>query len=173
MTDPSTRPAPPAGGVERPTIVGLFHDPWQREPSGRFARRWFRAQRFKANPRSEADMRSSFAAQWPQGRFLVADRQSLPGLLREADTVVKLYPDATGMRLGWFDRAVSRHAMPDASTMVLNGRGRRYAWDGKVRRRLGVRRFLEATMMVECAALVAFLLLTPFLLIWDLVRGRR
>jgi hypothetical protein len=155
------------------SVVGVYADPWKQESGNRLARRWFRAQRFQANPRTEKYMQASFARRWPHGRFVIAAQQTLPAEVRRATTVVKLYPDAIGRRLAWLDRAVSRQASSEATIIVLNGRGRSYLWSAAVRRRLAVRRLLESAMLMECAAVAVLFLATPFLLLWDTVRGRR
>jgi hypothetical protein len=68
---------------------------------------------------------------------------------------------------------IARLKKPWAGVRVLNGRRRDFLLTDATRRRLRRRRFLERTMIVEFAVMVAMLLVTPFLIGADFVRGRR
>jgi hypothetical protein len=122
---------------------------------------------FKANPRDEAYMRALFAERYPAGR--VGAPEDAPG----AERIVLLYPDAIG--LGWrpVERALIRCVAPGVELRVLNGRRRDFLLDRRARCRLELRRALETSLAGEAAATVTFVLLTPILLAWDVLRGRR
>jgi hypothetical protein len=70
------------------------------------------------------------------------------------------------------ESTVTRLKKPSAAVRVLNGRRRDFLFTRATRRRLGLRRLLERSMMVEFVVMIAMLLVTPFLIMADLVRGR-
>jgi hypothetical protein len=90
-----------------------------------------------------------------------------------AQQIVLLYPDAIGLGWGPVERAVLRRAAPGAEVRVLNGRRRDFVLDRRARFRLELRRWFETALIGEAAATVSFVLLTPVLLAWDVLRGRR
>jgi len=144
----------------------VLYDPWPARRE-RPVRRYRTMVEFKANPRDEAYMRALFAERYPDGRL--GGLEDVP----EAERVVLLYPDATG--LGWrpLEQALMRRAAPSAELRVLNGRRRDFVLDRGARTRLGLRRALETALVGEAAATVVFLVLAPVLLAWDLLRGRQ
>jgi hypothetical protein len=146
--------------------VGVLYDPWPARRGGRL-RRYRTMVEFKANPRDEAYMRALFAERYPDGRL------GGPDDLSGADRIVLLYSDAIG--LGWcsVERAVIRRASPGTEVRVLNGRRRDFVLARRFRRRLEARRALEVALVGEAGATVGFLLITPMLLLSDLLRGRR
>lgn len=145
--------------------VGVVYDPWPARRGHRL-RRYRTMVEFKANPRDAEYMRALFAQRYPEGTLAGAD--SVP----TADRIVLLYPDAIG--LGWrqVERAM-RHGAPGAELRALNGRRRDFVIDRRTRRQLAVRRLLETALVGEALATAVFVLLTPPLLAWDLLSGRR
>jgi len=142
--------------------IGILHDPW---PHRRGPRRYRTMVEFKANPRDEAYMRELFAERYPDGRTgAVGD---VPG----ADRVVLLFPDAIGV--GWRSIEQQVAGASGVEVRVLNGRCRDFVLDAPTRRRLAARRILETLLVGEAVAAALFLLTTPFLLGWDLLRGHR
>jgi hypothetical protein len=86
--------------------------------------------------------------------------------------VILLWPDANGMGWRGIENQVLRNAPSGARITAVNGRRRRLAL---TRGRLtGVRwkRFLEKTLAFELAFTVAFVLITPALILSDFVRRR-
>jgi hypothetical protein len=122
---------------------------------------------FKANPRDESYMRELFAERYPDGRV------GGPGDVAGADRIVLLYPDAIGLGWGQVERGVIRQAAPGTELRVLNGRRRDFVLGRGIRRRLRLRRMFETALVGEAAATVGFLVMTPPLLLWDSLRGRR
>lgn len=143
--------------------VGILHDPWPAW-RGRRPRRYRVMVEFKANPRDASYMRALFAERYPDGT--IGDAATAAA----ADRVVLLYPDATG--LGWapVERALLGGG---AEVRVLNGRRRDFALDPATRRRLRLRRVAETALLGEALMTAAVVVATPFLLTWDLLRGRR
>ena len=156
-------------------VMGLFRrweapDARARGPFARFAR----AVWYKANPRDEAYMRRLFAARYPDGVFVCADREAdWPERVKGVATIILIYPDAIGQGFGRIEAALSRGAGRGPAIRVLNGRGRDFALDRSTRRALKLRRFLERTMLIELAFVPFFVVLTPLLLTVDGLRGRR
>lgn len=146
--------------------LGVLHDPW---PARRAKGPWrYRTMvEFKANPRDEAYLRKLFAERYPDGRIGAPDEATT------ADRVVLLYPDAIGIGWAGVERSVRSAAGPGTEVRVLNGRRRDFALDRAARRRLAVRRLLESALVGEAVVTLAFLALTPPLVAWDALRGRR
>lgn len=158
-------------------IVGIFHDRWAhvrqlptsfRNPFGL----WMKAVWYKANPRSSDYMKALFAECYPGATFLdvAASAISAPTIAR-ASKIVLLYPDSIGLGYFVIERDVARHA-PYSAIEVLNGRRRQFPFDEKSRWALRCRRFLEWTMLIEGLAGVLLLVTTPFLVLFDVVRGK-
>jgi hypothetical protein len=146
--------------------LGILHDPWPQRRD-RQPRRYRKMVEFKANPRDEAYMRALFAERYPDGCIGEA------GEATTADRVVLLYPDAIGIGWAAVERRVRAAARPSAEIRVLNGRRRDFALNRRTYRTLAVRRVLESALLGEAVLTAIFLVLTPPLLAWDLVRGRR
>jgi hypothetical protein len=156
--------------------IGIFYNPWpvefgEKKSVGVLYRR---AVWFKANPRSEEYMRALFLERMPDGIFLNTERdEHWRSHLGSADSIFLLYPDSTGLFFSDLESEVEKHKPEWATMRVLNGRRRAFVLSRAVRRRLRLRRFIERTMLGEALFSAAFLAVTPFFLISDLVRGRR
>jgi hypothetical protein len=168
--------------VERKT-VGVFFYPWAPElcmgnmrvtlAEDGFRGAYRKVQWHKANPRSEAYMRALFHEQYPEGEFLVADTDGrwLDAICR-VDTIVLLYPDAIGQGFFALERRLFRAKSARVEVRVLNGRRRDFRLDLTVLWQLRARRVLENTLAGELLATGVFLLVSPLLVAWDLLRGR-
>lgn len=158
-------------------VVGIFHDRWARirqlptsfrNPFGL----WMKAVWYKANPRSSDYMKALFAERYPDAIFL--DTTTGPfsaATIAASSKVVLLFPDSIGLGFCAIERKVARDAS-HAVVEVLNGRRRQFAFDRRARWALRYRRFLEWTMLLECLAGVTLLFATPFLLLFDFMRGK-
>lgn len=157
-------------------VVGVFHNPWREDydPQRSLAELYRRAVWLKANPRREDYMRALFDERYPAATYVNADRErDWAQAVADADTIVMLYPDATGLYFSGFEHRVRREMKGWATLRVLNGRRRDFVLSGRVRRALRVRRFLERTMLGEVLAIVIFAAASPVFVLSDLVRGRR
>lgn len=161
-------------------IVGLFSTPWaddldiprraSRDP--KYLYRW--AVWFKANPRGEDYMRELFAERYPQGEFINVDKSNeWRTRVRDADTIVLLYPDSVGLGFGRLEKDIGRLRKTWSSVRVLNGRRRDFLLNSGTVLGLRTRRILEWGMAGEMLALIPFIFMTPVLLAVDWVRGRR
>lgn len=158
--------------------LGLFVNPWpggieskKRSKNPTWLYRY--AVWFKANPRSEQYMLELFGERYPDGHFLTLREPGWTDMVAQADEVVLIYPDSTGLYCDRVEREVLRRKKPEAALRILNGRRRLFLLRPQVLRELKLRRFLERTMLLEFACNVLFLAATPFLALYDWFRGRR
>jgi hypothetical protein len=153
--------------------LGLFHMPWSGnyDAPQTIVAVYRRSVWYKANPRTEEYMRDVFRRLWPDGEFvnIASDPQWLDRAQR-ASSVVLVYPDAIGLGFLKIESAIKRTVRRPVT--VLSGRQRQFLLDGRTRRQLYLRRFLERTMLLEAVAIILFLVATPFLLGIDLIRRR-
>lgn len=135
-------------------------------------RLWRKAIWFRANPRDTAYMQARLAEHFPEASFVDVDSDpDWPRKVDGATTVVLLYPDSIGLGFAGLESRARRLA-PEAEFVVVNGRRRKFPFDSAARRRLYPRRFLEWTMLLEFFMGLGILIATPFLLVFDTVRGR-
>lgn len=158
-------------------VIGITYDRWKRirETPTSFrnpAQLWLKAVWYKANPRSSDYMRALLAERYPDAKILDVGFGSLAlAALESASKIVLLYPDAIGLGYSWIERDIARRA-PHVVLEVLNGRRRQFTFDHKTKWALQFRRVLEWTMFVECTVSVIIIIVTPFLLVADFVRGK-
>lgn len=155
--------------------VALFYDHWAATRNAPVSFRrpfqlWKKVVWYKANPRTADYMTALLRERYPHAE-LVELSERLTDDVRQAGLVVLLYPDPIGLGFSPIERDLAR-AAPDARIAVLNGRRRQFEFDKSTRRALRFRRFLEWTMLVECVSGVVLIIATPFLLLFDMVRGR-
>jgi hypothetical protein len=165
--------APDAGRA----VVGLYRSVLPTGMAGRHLETrspgalYRKALSAKANPRPLEYMRARFDERFAGGAVIDVDAEpAWRERAAAADTVVLLYPDAIGLGFGTVERSLPAASGPP---IVLNGRRREFPLDRGTRRSLRVRRVLEWTMAPELVATVAFLVVTPVLLVLDWIRGRR
>jgi hypothetical protein len=119
-------------------------------------------------------MLALFAERYPEGTFLNIDQTvDWRKQAEEADKIILLYPDSIGLGFAAIESEITRLKKPWAGVRVLNGRRRDFLLNEATRRRLRWRRFLERTMIVEFSVMVVMLVVTPFLVVADFVRGVR
>jgi hypothetical protein len=99
----------------------------------------------------------------------VTRASELPSVTAGAE-VVLLWTDANGIGCSPLERALYRSG---ARIWVLNGRRRLFELTPGRRRLLQCRRALEKYMLGEALFTIVFFLITPGLVAWDAVRGRR
>jgi hypothetical protein len=155
--------------------IGIFSYPWKdsynaRNPCELFAKTvWY-----KANPRNEDYMKALFLQGYPNGEFVNADSATdLAGIIRQAQAIVFLYPDSTGLGFERIETLVAQNAGKGIPVLVLNGRRRKFLLDRRARKDLRWRRLIEKFMLGEVIITVFFLAATPFLFLYDLIRGRK
>ena len=149
-------PKPLVGWLPLPLADELDADGLRRySPRGIYRRALYN----RANPRSRDYMERLLADRFPEAQLWGEDPP-------RGSEVVLLYPDAIGLGHGHLERRLP------SGTIVLNGRRRELVLNGSTRRALRMRRALERSLVVEVAALIALVVATPFLLAYDLLRGR-
>jgi len=158
------------------TVLGLYHSPWKSsyDPHESIVELYRSAVWQKANPRDEGYMKALFLERYSHGIFVNADddpnwRHAVP----VADTVVMLYPDATGLYFSPFESIVLREKKTWAGIRVLNGRRRDFLYSRGVRRALRWRRLCERLMAGELLAIALFLAATPVFMVSDIARKRK
>lgn len=154
-------------------IMGVFSYPWSDVYSDKIVDLYRRALWLKANPRSEEYMKSLFLGHFPNGIYINADKDSeWESHISSADTVFLLYPDSIGVGFSKLESIVFKKRKIWAAVRILNGRKREFLLDKSTRRQLHLRRFLERWMLGESLAMAFFVVITPFILMFDWVRGR-
>jgi hypothetical protein len=130
------------------------------------------------NARSETYMRELVTAAYgdvPESAIVrVTPGHRLPSIPWESvSEVVLLWPDGNGLGWGRLEREVFRRKRPSTRITVLNGRRRSFVLNRGQWRTIRVRRFIEKSLVTEAAFTVVFAVTSPFLLAWDMARGRR
>src|SRR5262245_25962066 len=134
---------------------------------------WRRHLVANASVRDRAYIEALFKSHFPNGVLVEATDGRVPGdALDRMDTIVLLFPDPIGMDFGAIERAVISR-WPVKRLLALNGRRRLFRLDTRMRRRLGLRRFLASWRIPEFVFLLVFALTTPLLLLYDAIRGAR
>jgi hypothetical protein len=128
----------------------------------------------RRNPRTAQYMAALIEGRGNAGTVVrVTDAQTLdPRQLGAARTIVLLWRDGNGCGWSRVERIVFRHKRPECPVLVLNGRRREFVLTPSIRRTYLLRRFVEKTLLPEMAAFMAFVLLSPLLVAWDVLRGR-
>jgi hypothetical protein len=152
-----------------------YPDGSRRAPSGPpngFLDKLSRISRYKRNPRPPEYMRAAAAAHAPGAEVIEIEGAVPRDRLARASEVVLLWPDAIGY--GWtpIERQVFA-AAPGARVRAVTGRQRVIPLSGGSLMSMRLRRVAERLCLGEIAMGVALLATAPFLVAWDLVRGRR
>src|SRR5215813_960024 len=154
-------------------IVGLLHlrADYVQPRTGLLAV-WRRHVVANAEVRPRDYMEALFTASFPGGSLVLVDEELPIDRLVEADTIVLLFPDSIGIDCRRLEREVCSR-WPLKRILALNGRRRLFRLDNEMRRRLALRRFLEAYRLPEFGFLLIFVFVAPLLVLLDVFRGRR
>lgn len=134
---------------------------------------WRRHVVANANVRNREYMESLFRRRFPYGALVEVKNGAIPSELIDASgSIVLLFPDAIGLDFARIEQAISTR-WPSKRLLALNGRRRLLRLDRQTRRQFLLCRFLEKWRLPEIAFFVLFVVVTPFLLIFDLMRGHR
>ena len=151
------------------TVYGIYSEEYFTKARLPVVRTFFRAIQMKSNPRSESYMTALFLEKYPKGVFCNIDKPS--SVFKDVtplDKVVLLYPDATGLGYGRIEKKFK-----SKDVWVLNGRKRQFQRTRKSWVKFKFLRFLEKTMIPEFIFMASFVVVTPLLLLVDLLRGKR
>lgn len=118
-------------------------------------------------------MRAIAAASFPEADVIQLDDATLARRIAAARHVVLLWPDAIGYGWAPIERAVFRGKPPGAPVTVVTGRRRRLDLTTRTLLAFRLRRLAERFWLGEAAFAAVLLLSSPFLVVWDLARGRR
>ena len=157
-----------------PGAVGLLYVPSDYVvPRKGILALWRRHLVASAAVRSADYMKALFASRFPGCVLLeITDRKISEDIVVQEQAIVLLYPDAIGMDFGWIERTLAGRYR-STPVFVLNGRRRLFRLDREMQRKLAVRRLLESSRFPEFALCLAFAMTTPFLALFDMIRGRR
>lgn len=161
-------------GLIRGHTVGLLHIPkdYSSPPPG-LGGAWRRHLIANAAARDRTYMTGLFTSHFPHGALIELEEGRIqPDAAAIADNIILLFPDAIGMDFGDIERNVAAR-WPSGRVFVLNGRRRFFKLDAPMRRKLALRRFLEATRLPELVFFAVFLVATPMLLLIDALRRHR
>ncbi len=124
--------------------------------------------RYKSNPRSSEIMKAMFKERFPTGVLVNSDLK----MINTADEIVLLFPDAIGLHWEKLERTIKKQRASNAHVSCLNGRGRYFALTPRTHFSLRLRRLLERTLITEFLSSIAFVILTPVFLSYDLICRR-
>lgn len=130
---------------------------------------------YRRNPRGRDYMFSAASEKFPEfgpSALVTPDEIGQVDWSSVSQTVF-VWTDANG--LGWspVEKRILRVASVGTRLVVLNGRCRTFDLTRQEWRSLRRRRFLEKTFLMDLVATASFLVVTPFLLVLDLTRGKR
>ena len=108
----------------------------------------------------------------PQRVVTVADGEASRVTWSSFDEIVLLWPDGNGTGWSRLERTILDEKRPSARVIVLNGRRRRFELDRTRWRRFRARRFVQKALVGELVFGLLFVVVTPWLWLADLVRGR-
>lgn len=161
-------------------IIGIYWSPWDqwnRENSDQFfgllAR--IRQHRFAMlRPRTREYMKNLFEKKYPTGSFLeVGNNTSWTDQVSDADSIVLLYPDPIGYGFNKIEKQILQLKDSRCALRALTGRRREILLNPRTRNALSFRRLIRQLMIVEILLSTLFVLVTPFLVVFDQLRGRK
>ena len=168
-----TAPAAPGRFIGGKTVGLLYMPPDYVSPRKGWRGIWRRHVIANAAVRNREYMEKLFESRFPSCDLYVLDDGRIPeSVLQNADNIVLLYPDAIGIDWRAIESRIIAHR-PAKRVLALNGRRRLFRLDAAMRRRLIGLRFLETSRIPEVFILCVFLVATPILVLFDLVRGHR
>jgi hypothetical protein len=129
--------------------------------------------RYKRNPRTAEYMRALARTAYPQAEIIEVNGPVPAARIAAARTIVLLWADATGYGWAPLERAVFGAKERGATVYALTGRGRHIELTAGALLAFRARRGIERLWLGEAVLGAGLLLIAPFLVVWDLARGRR
>jgi len=132
-----------------------------------------KASNYKRNPRNLAYTRALVTQTLGEGCLIVKARHLSESRLKDADEIVLLWPDSNGY--GWFgvERRILAWKKKHSKIMILNGRRRCFNLSRSLWIMYLLRRFMERFWIGEIIFSLFFLCISPFLMLWDFIRGKQ
>ena len=120
-------------------------------------------------------MQALFKRRFPDQDFVPfsGDLAVLKDTIRERSTIVIVFPDAIGHGLAKVEKYLLRNTGKQQQLLALSGRGREFPINASVLRQLRLRRLLEKLPIADCLLLTGMLLISPFCLLFDSLRGNQ
>jgi len=127
---------------------------------------------YKRNPRDERYMRNVVTQIFDAEIPFISVTDLRPESFHQVEEVILLWPDGNGY--GWYgvEQRVFHWKASGCRVFVINGRKRNFVLTPMVKLTYRWRRFAERFWLGEIVFSILFVVLSPFLLIWDFVRGR-
>jgi hypothetical protein len=132
-----------------------------------------RASRYKRNPRDASYMRQLLEETYGRGVGVVEAPSIDRATLYQANHVVLLWPDGNGFGWAGVERRVRDAIDPSCKVFVLNGRRRHFELTAATHASYLARRLLERFWVGEIAFTLVFVVLSPFFVASDFLRGHR
>lgn len=126
----------------------------------------------RRNPRTLEYMEALCSEQFGKDYTIAAAPDVSSKAIRAADEIVLLWPDGNGYGWAATEKKVFNRMKPTAKVTVLNGRKRSFSFNKKLRAHYFLRRFVERFWIGEIVSTALFIVITPFLLLWDMAKGR-
>ncbi|MDI6792686.1 MAG: hypothetical protein QME81_07455 [bacterium] len=132
-----------------------------------------KAGNYKRNPRNESYMKDLVAEVFGDDFRQIEAKDLRPEDIKKAEEIVLLWPDGNGY--GWFrvESQIFAFKKRGAKVMVLNGRRRGFQLTIRLWFGYWLRRFLERFWIGELVFSAVFLVVSPLMVAWDLMRGRK
>ncbi len=152
--------------------LAIYYDTWQKKNLSNI---YNKGVHFKSNPRSLEYMEDLATKKFEDIEIKnILNEDELNNIdLDKYSEIVLLYPDAIG--LGWskIDNYISKNFNQMKKITILNGRRRVIVFNSNNLFGLRFKRFLEKALIVETIFTIYFVVSTPFLIIKDLLHGKK
>ncbi len=132
-----------------------------------------KASNYKRNPRDERYMKDLVESvflndyQWVEAKSLRSE------ILRKVEEIVMIWPDGNGYGWLWVEFRVFLWTDKNCKIMVLNGRRRYFQLTTQVWLAYWLRCFLERFWIGELIFSLIFVVVSPVMAGWDLLKGRK
>jgi hypothetical protein len=126
---------------------------------------------YKQNPRDMMYMQFLVKESF-KNKFIIIDINKMsPSLIKGATEVILLWPDSLGH--GWFniEKKIFIWKKKNTRVMVLNGRRRYFSLSKNLWLKYLILRAIEKFWLGEVLFFIVFLFLTPFLILYDSIKG--
>jgi hypothetical protein len=133
-----------------------------------------KASHYKRNPRNSEYMRDVAGQKFGNNYEVIDAGDYSYERVKHASEIVLLWPDASGY--GWFgiERKIMAYSKQlNIEITVLNGRRRYFSFNKVTWANYLARRFIERLWLGEIVFSIMFLFVSPFITVWDFIRGRR
>lgn len=154
------------------SVLCLYYDMWKDKNLKNI---YNKGVHFKSNPRTFEYMKDLAEEKLDNCEIInLKDPSELKNIdFDQYNEIVLLYPDSTG--LGWqkIEAFMLNHVNEMKNIYMINGRRRKIVFNKVNLLSLRFRRFLERSLFGEILFTLFFIVVTPVLLIKDLINGKK